>query len=120
MVFVGFLVAAILCASAGMKIRMDRRTGMGTSPATLAEMATAGIVAITPVVSGSLPVALVALAFLVSVIASFVQVSRHRAARLRRAESEGGRLAAYVRYLSTADEGEESDDRDPPAGEPDH
>ena len=116
--FAGLLVAALLAMSALTKIRMDRRTGMGTSPATLLELTTAVIVVVVPALSGALPVHLVALAFVVSVTASGIQLRRYGRERRRREASEGGRLAAYVRYLSAADEASEgpAEGADPPHG----
>ena len=117
MTFAGFLVAIILATSALMKVRMDRRTGSGTSPATLLELVTAPVVAATPMVTGTLPVNLVVLAFVVSVSASVLQVRRYGAIREERESTEGGRLAAYVRYLSAA-EGGPSKDEEPEGGTP--
>ena len=117
MTFAGFLVAIILATSALMKVRMDRRTGAGTSPATLVELLTAPIVAAAPMLAGTLPVGLVALAFLVSITASVLQVRRHSALRAHRESTEGGRLAAYVRYLSTAEDGQPNDEQ-PEGGAP--
>ena len=117
MTFAGFLVAIILATSALMKVRMDRRTGSGTSPATLLELVTAPVVAATPMVTGTLPVNLVVLAFVVSVSASVLQVRRYGAIREERESTEGGRLAAYVRYLSTAEDGQPNDEQ-PEGGAP--
>lgn len=111
MTFAGFLVAVILATSALMKVRMDRRTGTGTSPATLLELVTAPIVAAAPMVAGTLPVNLVLLAFLVSITASVLQVRRYGAIRAQRESTEGGRLAAYVRYLSATDGSQGNDEQ---------
>lgn len=115
MVFAGLLVAVLIATSALAKIRMDRRTGMGTSPATLLELAVAAVVGAAPAMAGTLPVSLVVFGFGVSVTASVAQLRRYGRERLRREESEGGRLAAYVRYLSAAEEAG-ADDEAPPGG----
>jgi hypothetical protein len=117
MTFAGFLIAVILATSALMKVRLDRRTGTGTSPATLLELVAAPVVAAAPMVTGTLPVNLVVLAFVVSITASLLQVRRYGAIRMRREETEGGRLAAYVRYLSAA-EGDQMNDERPEGGDP--
>ena len=124
MTFAGFLVAIILATSALMKVRMDRRTGTGTSPATLLELVIAPIVAAAPMVAGTLPVNLVILAFVVSITASVLQVRRYSAIRAQRESTEGGRLAAYVRYLSAAEGGQPNDEQPeggaPPPDDPAH
>ena len=116
MVLAGLFVAALIVASALAKIRMDRRMGMGTSPATLLELLVGAAAGAVPMVSGTLPVGLVMAGFAVSIAASFIQLRRYGRERQRREEGEGGRLAAYVRYLSAA-EGDQEDDATPPSGD---
>jgi O-antigen/teichoic acid export membrane protein len=115
-ILAGLLLASLFAASALTKVRMDRRMGMGTSPVTLVEVFAALAVAAVPMLSGVLPAGLVGGAVAVSVVASWVQFRRYRAVRRRREASEGGRLAAYVRYLSAADESADVDPTDEEAG----
>lgn len=104
MTFLLFLTAALVALSAGLKLRSTSRVGLGLAPLAMLEMATAMGLAVlvlpsplsgTAVERWAVPVAVAIL-----VVASIDHALRLRAYRSARAESEGGRLATYVKYLS--------------------
>ena len=90
----------LFAASALSKIRSSRRVGLGAGPGVILELAAAVGVAAMPLLTGRLPLPLVVAAFAVSGIVSGLHITRLRSVRQARADSEGGRLAAYVKYLS--------------------
>ncbi len=109
MTFLLFVTAALVAVSAGLKLRSTARVGLGLAPLALLEMAMAvalGVLVLPSPLSGtaverwSVPVAIVVL-----VVSSVDHAFRLRRYRRARAESEGGRLATYVRYLSETDRG---------------
>ena len=115
MTFLLFVTAAFIAVSGGLKLRSTARAGLGYSPLAVLEMATAlglallvlpGPLTGTEVERWAVPVGVVIL-----VVSSVEHALRLRAYRRSRAETEGGRLATYVKYLSEVDRG--SDD-DPP------
>lgn len=103
MTFLAFLLAALLVTSSVVKIRSGQRVGLGLLPGTLLELAGALALAGGAVATGSLPGWAVALALVLFFASSVHHVGRLRDLRRRREESEGGRLAAYVKYLSASD-----------------
>lgn len=111
MTFLLFVTAALVAVSGGLKLRSTNRVGLGFAPLALLEMAVAMGLALTILPSPltgttverwSVPVAI--LIVIVSSIDHFVRLRRYRKAR---AESEGGRLATYVKYLSEMDDDED-------------
>ncbi|MDX1495001.1 MAG: hypothetical protein R3253_13115 [Longimicrobiales bacterium] len=104
MVFLLFVTAALIAVSGGLKIRSTTRVGLGVSPFALLEVFLAlglavmilpGPLSGTAVERWAVPVAIGVL-----VLSSIEHAFRLRAWRRARAESEGGRLATYVKYLS--------------------
>lgn len=113
MTFLLFVTAALVAVSGGLKLRSTNRVGLGFAPLALLEMVVAMGLALmilpspvtgTAVVRWSVPMAIVIV--IVSSIDHFLRLRRYRKAR---ADSEGGRLATYVRYLSEMDDGEAAD-----------
>jgi len=104
MTLAGALLSMIFAASALVKIRSGRRVSMGIGPGVIVELGVAVVVAAMPMFTGSLPLPLVVGALAVSGIVSGLHITRLRALRQARADTEGGRLAAYVKYLSGSDE----------------
>ena len=116
MTFLLFVTAAFVAVSGGLKLRSTARMGLGYSPLALLEMLVAGALALmvlpnplsgTAVERWAVPVAIVVL-----VVSSVEHAFRLRAYRRSRAETEGGRLATYVRYLSDTEEESEGDARE--------
>jgi len=100
----GLLLAMIFATSALVKIRSGRRVGIGIGVGVMLELGVAVVVAATPVLTGRLPLSLVVGAVAVSGVGSGLHITRLRALRQARADTEGGRLAAYVKYLSGPDQ----------------
>lgn len=104
MTFLLFVTAGLVAISGGLKLRSTSRVGLGMSPLALLEMVAAVMLAAlilpgplsgTAVVRWAVPAAVLLL-----VVSSVEHAMRLRAYRRTRAESEGGRLATYVKYLS--------------------
>jgi hypothetical protein len=104
MTFLAFLLAALLIASGVVKVRSGQRAGLGLLPGTLVELVGAVVLAGSAMATGRLPAWAVVAALGIFFASSLHHVGRLRAIRRRREESEGGRLAAYVKYLSASDE----------------
>jgi len=111
MTFLLFVTAGLVAVSAGLKLRSTMRIGLGMSPLALVELAgglaLAALILPSPlsgtvVVRWSVPIAI-----LVLIVSSVDHALRLRAYRRARKESEGGRLATYVKYLSEMDDGED-------------
>ncbi len=111
---VPLLVAFLVAGSALAKIRVDVRAGSGVAIPTVVELATAVLLGLVPLAGVRVPPAALAGAFSVSVWSSLLQARRYRRARKRRDETEGGRLAAYVKYLSEAESDDDSEGDAPP------
>lgn len=118
MTFLLFFTAGLVAASSVLKLRSTSRVGLGLRPLAILELVAAlGLAALglpgslsgSPLARWAVPVAILLL-----VVSSVDHALRLRAWRLARAESEGGRLAAYVKYLSEAPE----DDDGPDTGDP--
>jgi len=104
MTFLLVVAAALLALSGGLKLRSTLQIGLGVAPLGFLELVFALLLAtmIVPnVLTGtrierwSVPVAIV-----VMIASSVDHWFRLRAYHRRRAETEGGRLASYVRYLA--------------------
>lgn len=104
MTLLAFFLASLLVTSSVVKMRSGQRIGLGVLPGTVLELLGALGVAVVGVTTGRLPGWAVAGALVLFLLSSAHHVGRVRAIRRRRQESEGGRLAAYVRYLSISDE----------------
>lgn len=113
MTFLLFVTAAMLALSGGLKLRSTSRIGLGLAPLALLEMLAAILLGAmilpnaltgTPIERWSVPGAI-----LVLIGSSVDHWYRLRAYHRRRAESEGGRLASYVRYLADQPEAEQED-----------
>lgn len=124
MTFLLFVTAALVAVSGGLKIRSTARVGLGISPLALLEMVLAVGLAVmilpSPLSGSTLERWAVPLAIGVLVVSSVEHAFRLRAYRKARAESEGGRLATYVKYLSElpTDEGSLPDaSSDDPGGD---
>ncbi len=96
----GTLLAMIFATSALVKIRSGRRVNIGIGAGVMVELGVAVVVAATPLFTGRLPLPLVVGAVAVSGVVSWLHITRLRTLRQARADTEGGRLAAYVKYLS--------------------
>jgi hypothetical protein len=104
MSLLSFLAALLLMTSGALKIRSGRRLGVGVSPLAALEVV-AGVVLAALSVRNALgidgpPRWAVPAGVLLVLISTAVHGQKLRAERLQRAESEGGRLVAYVKYLS--------------------
>ena len=104
MIFLAFLLGALLVTSSAVKVRSCQRVGLGLLPGTLLELVGGPAVAAGAMITGGLAGWAVAVSLGLFFVSSVSHVARLRALRLRREESEGGRLAAYVKYLSASDE----------------
>lgn len=108
-----FLTSAMLAVSGAVKLRSTARRGSGPSLLALGEIIVAAALAwlALPGVSGAaLPRWVVPAAVLLLLGSSVHHGLRLGAYRRRRAESEGGRLVNYVRYISGADGGSRGSD----------
>lgn len=112
-----FLTSAMLGVSGAVKLRSTARAGLTPSPLSVGEMIVAAgvaLLALPGMSDGALtrwavPGAVVLL--LVSTVRHGLRLSDYRR---RRTESEGGRLANYLKYASGASEGpRRSGDRGP-------
>ncbi|NNF13661.1 MAG: hypothetical protein HKN72_10570 [Gemmatimonadetes bacterium] len=110
MTFLLFVTAALVAVSGGLKLRSTSRVGLGVRPLAFLELVSAlGLAALilpnplsgTAVVRWAVPAAILLL-----VVSSVDHALRLRAYRKARADSEGGRLATYVKYLSELPENE--------------
>jgi hypothetical protein len=99
-----FLLAALLATSGAVKVRSGRRVGLDVLPGTALELIAALGLPGMAVSTGRLPGWLLVGSLLLFFASSTHHVRHLRAIRRRRDASEGGRLAAYVRYLSAVDE----------------
>jgi hypothetical protein len=103
-----FLTSAMLGVSGAVKLRATGRAGLSPSPLAIGEMLLAlgiGLVALPGMADGSwtrwvVPAAVVLL--LTSTVRHGMRLGEYRR---RRADTEGGRLANYVKYVSQADGG---------------
>jgi hypothetical protein len=95
-----YLLAAMLAVSGALKARSGARLGIGLLPGALLELLAGVAIAALPLFGGRLPVWVVVGAVVVVVASSAHYALVLRRIRLRREDSEGGRLAAYVKYLS--------------------
>lgn len=113
MTFLLFVTAALVAVSGGLKLRSTSRVGLGFSPLALLEMVIALGLALLVVPSPLTGTAVerwaVPVAILVLVVSSVEHAFRLRDYRRARAETEGGRLATYVKYLSEVDRGSDDD-----------
>ncbi len=100
MTALAFLMAALLALSGALKARSGLRVGIGILPGVLLELVVAIGFAAVPLVGRTPPlwVFVLGTALLVGSSLHYATVIR-RLARSRES-SEGGRLAAYVKYLS--------------------
>lgn len=118
MTFLLFVTAVFVAASSGLKLRSTSRVGLGLRPLALLELAAAlGLAALVvpgPLSGTSVARWAVPAAILLLVVSSVDHAVRLRAYRRARAQSEGGRLAAYVKYLSVQAEGDEGGDTGSP------
>lgn len=117
MTFLLFVTAALVAVSGGLKLRSTSRVGLGVRPLALLEMVAAVVLAtliLPSPLSGTVVVRwAVPAAILLLVLSSVDHAARLRAYRKARADSEGGRLATYVKYLSELhhdDGGSEADE----------
>lgn len=115
MIFLLFVTAALVAVSGGLKLRSTSRVGLGLAPLAILEMVAALCLALlvlpsplsgTAVERWSVPAAISIL-----IVSSIDHAVRLRAHRRARSETEGGRLATYVKYLSELD-GEADDSSD--------
>lgn len=106
MSFLLFVTAALVAASSLIKLRSTSRVGLGLRPLALLELLAGLALAVlvlpgplsgTSVVRWAVPVAIGLV-----LVSSLDHAFRLRAYRRARADSEGGRLAAYVKYLADA------------------
>lgn len=111
MTFLLFVSAALVAVSGGLKLRSTSRVGLGMRPLALVELVSALVLAAlilpshfsgTAMVRWAVPAAILLL--VVSSVDHALQLREYRHAR---AESEGGRLATYVKYLSELPKGDE-------------
>lgn len=114
MTFLLFVTAAFVAVSAGLKLRSTARVGLGLAPLAIVEMVSAiGLVLLvlpgplsgTAVERWAVPVAIAIL-----IVSSIDHAVRLRDYSKVRAESEGGRLATYVKYLSEMKEDDTASD----------
>jgi hypothetical protein len=103
MTLLAYLLAAMLAVSGALKARSGARLGIGLVPGALIELMAGVAVAAVPLMGRALPVWLI-----VAAVSLVIASSAHyglvlRRIRQRREASEGGRLAAYVKYLSRSD-----------------
>jgi hypothetical protein len=99
-----WLLAAMLAVSGALKARSGARLGIGVLPGAMAELLLGVGFAATPLFAVSLPVWAILFAVLLLLGSSIHYAVVLRRIRRRREESEAGRLAAYVRYLSSSSE----------------
>jgi hypothetical protein len=102
--FLAFLLASLLATSGVVKVRSGHRVGLGILPGTVLELVGALALAAMAASAEPLPGWTVAGALVLFLVSSAHHVSQVRVIRRRRKENEGGRLAAYVRYISASDE----------------
>jgi len=104
MSLLAFLTAVLLALSGLLKIRSGQRVGVGSSPMAMAEVVAGVALAVvsTGTVFGALvpPRWAVPASVLLLLVSTIEHGMRLRAQRLQRADSEGGRLVAHVKYLS--------------------
>lgn len=104
MTFLLFVTAALVAVSGGLKLRSTSRVGLGVRPLALLELLSAlilaGLILPSPLSGSALVRWSVPVAILLLVVSSVDHALRLRAYHRSRAESEGGRLATYVKYLS--------------------
>jgi len=111
MTFLLILTSFLLAVSGALKIRSTTRVGLGVTLGPVIELAVAlalgllslGVGAGSPLVRWAVPAAVLVL--IGSSARHAVRLSAHRR---QREESEGGRLASYLRYRESIDRG--SDD----------
>jgi hypothetical protein len=110
--FLLFVTAALVAVSGGLKLRSTSRVGLGFAPLALFEMVVALALALlilpSPLTGTLVERWAVSVAILVVIVSSVDHGLRLRQYRMARAESEGGRLATYIKYLSDMDEAGES------------
>ena len=102
-----FLTSAILLMSGALKVRSTARAGLGQTPlAPLEIVASLGLAISALPGGGSAPTAPWAVlgAFLLLFVSSTAHAFRIKAHHERRSETEAGRLANYVKYMSSAEE----------------
>jgi hypothetical protein len=104
MSLLSFLAAVLLVMSGALKIRSGRRFGVGFSPLAVVEII-AGVALAVLSARGALgaeglPRWSVPAGVVLVLVSTTVHALKLRAERLQLAESEGGRLVAYVKYLS--------------------
>lgn len=104
-----FLTAAMLVASAAVKIRSLRRSGLGIPPGPLLEFVVGAILLALLVLNlgreSGLPRWGVPAALLLLLLGSSIDhAARLARVRRRRIETEGGRLEAHVRYTSDSED----------------
>ena len=100
------VTGALLLVSGLVKVRAGSRAGIGVPPLVWLELLSAvasGMLAIAGAAAASTIAWFVPLSVLLVLVSSGVFAARVRAAGLRRAQTEGGRLATYVKYLSHSD-----------------
>ncbi|MDH3270194.1 MAG: hypothetical protein OEN56_02605 [Gemmatimonadota bacterium] len=121
MTFLLFVTAAIVALSGGLKLRSTGRVGLGYAPLALLEMVAAVALALmilpgpfsgTPLERWAVP-----MAFLLLVTSSIDHALRLRTYRRARADTEGGRLATYVKFLSEMETPPDANESGPSMGE---
>lgn len=98
-----FLTAAMLAVSGAVKLKATARAGLGLAPLALLEMAAAvglAILALPGMPAETLSRWSVPAAVLLLLGSSVSHAIRQRTHRRRRAETEGGRLANYLKHIS--------------------
>ncbi len=99
-----WLIAAMLALSGAVKARSGARQGLGILPGVLAELLAGVAFAAMPLAGVGPPVWLTVAAVVLLIASTTHHGLVLRRLRRRREASEGGRLAAYVKYLSEPDE----------------
>jgi hypothetical protein len=97
------ITGVLLLASGAIKLRAGERVGMGLQPLPLAELVFALIV-FASVRTERAGLWLVPGGILLVLASSALFLSRMRAFQRRRAETEAGRLATYLKYFALGDE----------------
>jgi hypothetical protein len=102
-----FLTSALLAVSGATKLRSASRAGLGVPVLALAEMVWALALALAALPGASTPATSrwgIPIGVTLVLVSSARYTLRLRAERRRRADSEGGRLATYVKFLSRSDD----------------
>jgi hypothetical protein len=102
-----FLTSAMLFMSGALKVRSAAKAGMGQTPFPLLELLVAlGLAIVALPGGGAVPAAPWAVfgAFALLLVSSTNHAFRIKAHHERRSATEAGRLANYVKYMSTTEE----------------